>query len=121
MGYAASNRLSRATDWRARATNYTYDRANNLSQILYSTGARLNFNYDAANRLQQLVNTYQGSLGNPISSFIYLIDPVGNRLRVTDGSGKVTAYGYDPLNQLTTLTVGTSVTKFAYDAVGNRT
>src|SRR2546427_12010969 len=110
MGYAASNRLSRATDWRARATNYTYDRANNLRQILYSTGARLNFNYDSANRLQQVVNTYQGSLGNPISSFTYLLDRVGNRLRVTDGSGKATAYGYDALNELKSVAVGTSVT-----------
>src|SRR2546427_11239139 len=110
MGYAASNRLSRATDWRARATNYTYDRASNLSQILYPTGARLNFSYDAANRLQQVVNSYQGSLGNPISSFTYLLDAVGNRLKVTDGSGKATSYGYDVLNELKSVTVGTNVT-----------
>lgn len=118
--YDGINRLSRATDWAARSTNYTYDQTSNLKQILYPTSARLNFNYDAANRLQQVVNSYQGSLGNPISSFTYLLDAVGNRLKVTDGSGKATSYAYDALNELKSVTVGTSITNFTYDAVGNR-
>ena len=56
-----------------------------------------------------MVNTYQGSLGNPISSFTYLLDATGNRLKVTDGSGKATSYGYDVLNELKSVTVGTNV------------
>src|SRR5206468_484507 len=46
---------------------------------------------------------------------------VGNRSQVTDGSGVVTAYSYDPLNQLTSATRAAKTTSYAYDAVGNRT
>src|SRR5205814_1340075 len=54
------------------------------------------------------------------TSLAYVLDAVGNRLRVTDGSGKSTFYAYDKLSELTSVTVDTSVTSFTYDAVGNR-
>src|SRR6266542_1887825 len=41
----------------------------------------------------------------PISSFTYVLDNVGNRTRITDGSGKVTALSYDPVYRVTGTTV----------------
>jgi RHS repeat-associated protein len=118
--YDPVNRLSQVMDWVSRRTTYSYDGASNLIGMLYPNGASVGFTYDAANRLTRVANTYQGSTGNPVSLFSYLLDPVGNRLQVTDGSGKATTYGYDALNQLKSVTVGTNVTNFAYDPVGNR-
>lgn len=118
--YDPANRLSQVTDWLARTTTYSYDAASNVTGITYPNGASLGFSYDGANRLLNVGNTYQGSLGNPISNFAYVLDAVGNRRAVTDGSGKLTAYLYDALNELNSVTVGTSVTAYAYDAAGNR-
>jgi YD repeat-containing protein len=37
-----------------------------------------------------------------------------------DGSDVVTAYSYDPLNELTSVNVAGKITNYAYDVVGNR-
>jgi RHS repeat-associated protein len=118
--YDGASRLARVTDWLGRVTNYNYDPASNLLNMSYPNGASVGFQYDPANRLVQVLNTYRGSTGNPISSFTYTLDPVGNRLLVADGSGKVTSYGYDSLNELTSVTVADKLTSFSYDPVGNR-
>ncbi|MBZ5536630.1 MAG: DUF6531 domain-containing protein [Acidobacteriia bacterium] len=115
-----ANRIAGVTDWLGRATTYSYDAANNLTRTSYPNQAALAFAYDAANRLVQVRNSYRGSVDNPVTSFTYALDPVGNRLQVTDGSGKTTSYGYDPLYQLTSVAVDTKVTRFTYDSVGNR-
>jgi len=106
-------------------TAYSYDAASNLTGAMYPNAASLGFNYDAGNRLLQVRNSYRGSTDlplNPITSFTYMLDAVGNRLQVTDGSGKSTFYGYDLLYQLASVKVGSgaNVTRFTYDAVGNR-
>ena len=121
--YDGANRLSGVADWLGRKTTYSYDAASNLTGTTYPNQAALAFAYDPANRLTQVRNSYRGSADtppNPITSFTYVLDAVGNRLSVTDGSGKTTSYAYDRLNELTAVTSGTKVTSFAYDAVGNR-
>ncbi len=121
--YDAANRLSQVNDWLGRISRYSYDQASNLLGTTYPNQAALSLVYDAANRLLQVRNSYRGSSDlplNPVTSFTYLLDAVGNRLKVTDGSGKATQYGYDKLNQLTSVTKDTKVTKFTYDVVGNR-
>jgi len=118
--YDAANRLSNLTDWFGRVTSYAYDQASNLLSENYPNGAAVSFAYDAANRLVRLQNSYRGSTGNPISDFTYVLDPVGNRLQVTDGSGVTTRYGYNPLYELTSVTRDTKVTSYTYDPVGNR-
>src|SRR5439155_8972096 len=104
----------------SRTTTYGYDAASNLTAVSYPNQAAASFTYDVANRLAKVANTFQGSSGNPVSSFTYLLDAVGNRLQVMDGSGRITAYAYDALNQLKSVTAGTSTTSFTYDSVGNR-
>lgn len=121
--YDEVNRLKSVTDWLGRTTSYHYDAVGNLIGIIYPNQAAISFVYDAGNRLVQVRNTFQGSDTvdpTPVTSFTYSLDPVGNRLQVTDGSGKVTSYAYDRLYQLTSVTVGSQVTHFTYDAVGNR-
>src|SRR4029077_17907057 len=104
-----------------RNTIYSYDAPSNLTCTSYPNQAALAFAYDAANRLTKVSNSYRGSADlplNPITSFTYVLDPVGNRLQVTDGSGKSKNYGYDSLYQLTSVTNGDNVMGFTYDPVG---
>ena len=55
-----------------------YDAAGNQVRALMQGGSgSQRFRYDAANRLRQVANTYQGSAGNPIASFTYVLDAVG--------------------------------------------
>ena len=90
-------------------TKYSYDAASNLIGTAYPNQTALAFVYDAANRLTQVRNSYRGSADsplNPITNFTYALDAIGNRLQVTDGSGKVTSYAYDKLSELISVTRG---------------
>lgn len=118
--YDAMDRLASVTDWLGQTTAYKYDESDNLVAIAYPNQASVTFNYDSANRLVQVLNSYRGSTGNPISSFTYVLDPVGNRVQATDGSGVVTTYGYNPLYELTSVNVDGKITDYTYDADGNR-
>ncbi len=121
-GYDAANRLAGITDWFGKSAGYAYDAANNLVGVSYPNNAALAFAYDSANRLLRVNNTYRGSSApnNPISSFTYALDPVGNRLKITDGTGVTTAYAYDALNELASVKKGNLATNLSYDPVGNR-
>jgi len=119
FGYDAINRLTSVNDG-GKITTYSYDSANNVTQITYPTSASVSYNYDAAGRITNVTNTYTGSVGNPVSSFTYVMDNVGNRTQVTDGSGKTSTFVYDSLNRLLSGTVTAKATTYKYDAVGNR-
>ena len=118
--YDALNRVKTVNDG-GKITTYSYDAANNVVNIAYPNGAAVSFVYDLASRLTRVTNSYTGSGTNPISSFVYLLDNVGNRLQVTDGSGVITIFAYDAIYRLLSATVNLKKTTFAYDAVGNRT
>ena len=72
----------------------------------------------------QLLTLNSTLLGNPVESFAYGYDPVGNRTSLTDRFGAHT-FGYDVLSRLTSAlhpVVAPFVTEaFSYDPVGNRT
>jgi len=121
--YDAVNRLSSVTDWISRVTNYSYDPASRLTGTAYPNTAAISLAYDAANRLTQVKNTYPSSAigaSTPYSSYTYVLDKVGNRTQVTDGAGNVTAYGYDPDYELTSVSNGSGTTSYTYDKAGNR-
>jgi RHS repeat-associated protein len=143
--YDPVNRLAAVGDWLGRTTQYSYDPASNLLRVAYPNQAAVSFAYDLANRLVGVRNIVRRGDSddsnhdrdrdddrNPISSFNYVLDAVGNRLEVSDGTGKITTYAYDPLYELTSVTLGDhdrtgpdeddlkNATRFAYDAVGNR-
>jgi len=120
--YDNVNRLSGVTDWTGNTTSYSYDANSNLANMTYPNGMETGYTYDNANRLVSLVNR-QGA--NVVSGYAYTLDANGNRLQVTEtgpgNSSVVTAYGYDVLNRLHTVTypAGTTVT-YTYDPMGNR-
>lgn len=123
VSYAYDNvdRLSGVTDWTGNMTSYGYDANSNLVNMAYPNGRETGYTYDDGNRLINLVNTDGASV---VSGYEYTLDAVGNRLQVTEiGSGNssvATAYEYDVLNRLHTVTYpGTTVT-YTYDPMGNR-
>jgi RHS repeat-associated protein len=100
-------------------TDYEYDAAGNLINVILPTGAGLTYTYDAARRLIAV----EDSQGNRID---YTLDAMGNRIeeKVTDPFGGLTRTqqrAWDSLNRLSSLTGGAGqVTTFTWDANGNR-
>jgi len=82
--YDAANRLIQVTDQENRSTNYRYDLNGNLLRADYPNGTRTEFGYDKSNGLVRLVNSNNQKL---ISSFDYILDHVGNRVKVTEQFG----------------------------------
>ena len=120
--YDANNRMSSVLD-STRTTSYSYDLADNLLSSSYPNGGSVGYSYDDAGRIRRVTNFFAGSstaTSTPISSFTYVLDNVGNRTQITDGSGKVTALAYDSLYRVTRATVASKATSYTYDAVGNR-
>jgi RHS repeat-associated protein len=138
----AGNRLTLTTS--VGTTHYRYDAAQQLIEVIDSTGgtttlayhpngqrARLAFpngimttyTYNDVDRLTDIVQT--NALGDILNSYQYTFDPVGNRtsVRYDDGSGL--NWNYDDANRLireTTLdTTGGRIqdVAYAYDPVGN--
>jgi RHS repeat-associated protein len=121
--YDAARHLASVTDWLNRKTAYSYDADSNLLGVSYPNGAGLSFSYDAANRLVQVVNSYGPGFGGAfrqISRFTYLLDRVGNRVQVTNGTGDTTRFSYDALNELVSARDDSETVSFSYDPDGNR-
>jgi RHS repeat-associated protein len=115
--YDAANRMIDAVDRAGAKTVYNYDTAGHLTRAMLGNGAVANYTYDNAGRLVDVVNTAGATT---VSSFSYVLDAVGNKLKVTSGTA-VTQYAYDALNRLTSWTPPTGpVTTYTYDAAGNR-
>jgi RHS repeat-associated protein len=133
-GYDSANRISTVTDWLGRSTFYIYDPVGNLLNAAYPNGASVGFEYDAANRLIRVQNfVAQGKRGHEdddsrsVPTFRYVLDAVGNRVKVIDGRGKATSYAYDSAYRLTSVTTEHEEdidnpldSVYTYDAVGNR-
>jgi RHS repeat-associated protein len=123
--YDMLNRLETVTDNRIAdgTTRYTYDAVGNLAGYTYPNGVESSFTYNAVNRLIDLTSRR----GADVARFGYSLGPSGNRLSVTELSGRMVAYVYDSLYRLTTESVAADPvaanngsTSYAYDAVGNR-
>ncbi len=111
------NRLKTVTDGTA-ITQYAYDAVSRNTRTEYPNGIVSTYGYDQANRLTAIRST------SPVSGtflFVdYVLDNAGNRLQMADNEG-LTAYGYDALYRLTSVTYPDSTTtRYTYDAAGNR-
>ena len=138
--YDAGGRRIQMTDADGMATNYTYDSAGRLSQILNSAnqaiasyqydavsrvtqktlanGAYTQYAYDLASRVQKITN--DAPSGSVLSSFAYTYDAGGNVLTKNTVEG-LESYKYDVLGQLTNVTYPTGTTaQYSYDTAGNR-
>jgi YD repeat-containing protein len=121
--YDADNRLLQVEDWDGGLTSYTYDAAGRLISETLPNGVDTTRQYDAVGRLIRLTHTAPDD--STLSEYVYKLDGVGNRTRVTETltqTARVITNVYDALNRLTGSVYSTGES-FAYvhDAVGNRT
>lgn len=84
---------------------WTYDAAGNRASDSTNSGT---WTYDNLNRMTASPN------------MTYTNDVLGNRTGKTPSSGSSTSYGWDDLNRMTSLTVGSATTNYAYRADGLR-
>jgi len=128
--YDALNRLSTAADGgkdtrpATGSTSYSYDEVGNLSGYLYPNGVQSSYVYNTLNRLTSMSVNKGASV---LASYGYTLGAAGNRLSVTEQSGRRVNYSYDDLYRLTneTITADAVTTNngsigYSYDAVGNR-
>ena len=120
--YTASGKVHTATDSNG-ITTYDYDARDRLSQVTWPSGQSIGYSYDAAgNRTQLSTANQQVTFGfdelNRLDSVtaananapapasplaVYGYDNVGNRQSIVRANGTSTSYGYNPRNQLTTI------------------
>ena len=127
--YDQLNRLATVTD-ASGTTTYDYDAVGNLASYSYPNGILTSYSYDSLNRLtsmQSICGSGTGcrSPGAPIASYAYSLGATGNRLSVSELSGRKAQYDYDDLYRLTSETISQASAQngtisYQYDAVGNR-
>lgn len=100
-----------------RTTQFTYDNAGNLVQVMNPDGMTLIYTYDAANYLR----TVTDNLGNKVT---YFYDLKGNRTKTltSDPDGTLVRSienAYDVRNRVSQINEGGAVTQLSWDGVGN--
>ncbi|QDV52186.1 RHS repeat domain-containing protein [Gimesia fumaroli] len=103
-------------------TTFSYDAVGRATRKQLANGTRTSMAYDAAGRETQI--THFTSSNTPFSSFADTYNAAGNRIQRVNLDGDVTTWTYDSSSQVLseryTDSLGTTITTFAYDAVGNR-
>ncbi|ELS31336.1 MULTISPECIES: RHS repeat-associated core domain-containing protein, partial [Pseudanabaena] len=110
MSYDVMNRLVNESYQDGTSFGYTYNLVGQRQTVTDGRGVTL-FNYDVRDRLVSRVDPDGKSIA-------YTYDAASNRTSVMIPSG-TTSYTFDALNRLDTITNGTDVTDYDYDAVGN--
>jgi YD repeat-containing protein len=80
--YDADNRLIQVEDWDGGLTSYAYDAAGRLVGETLPNGVDTTRQYDDAGRLIRLTHTAPDD--STLSDYVYELDGVGNRTRVTE-------------------------------------
>ena len=114
--YDALGNVSKRTDYAARATDYTYDKLNRLTQISYvgQTAANVSYTYDALGRMVSAVNN--------AGTVTFTYDNRGRLTSENDVHGQAVGYGYEANGNRSSLTIGgTNHTTYAYDAADRLT
>lgn len=125
--YDELNRLTAMTNPSGQASAFEYDPLSRRTGLTLPNGVETTYSYDDASQLLSLVNQLNGS-PNPISSFAYTYDGVGNRTSMAQERSAIAVnplldYAYDDLNRLIEATrplPGDPLESFDYDPVGNR-
>src|SRR5580704_6003106 len=117
--YDANNNLTSKTDRKSQTIQYVYDALNRLTRKTYT------FAYDNMGRLTGTTTSYSFLTGRNFTTS-YSYDRASNRTGFTDPESGSTAYVYDTLNRLQTLTPPSAFTAsgnfgFSYDALSRRT
>jgi RHS repeat-associated protein len=138
--YDANGNLTSKTDRNAKVINYAYDTINRLTSKSYPDTTSVSYTYDLANHLTQVVDptgTYaftfdaDGRLTQTSTAYAFIAgktftvgygyDAAANRTSMTDPQNAPTAYAYDTLNRLSSLTSPQGAFGFSYDALSRRT
>jgi RHS repeat-associated protein len=122
--YDTYGNLQRQTDPLGAVTAYTYDNlGRKTSMTPPAPAAPTTYTYDALGHLSSVTVT-SNDPNTPSRLTHYAYDPNGNKTSETDPNGNVTAYAYDQLNRLKTVTYPTtppSSTSYTYDYRNNVT
>src|SRR5712664_2720868 len=118
------NRLTQKSYPDTTTVNYTYDLDSRLTQVTDPTGT-YQFTFDNMGRLTSASTSYTFLTARNFTTG-YSYDAASNRTGFTDPESGSTAYAYDTLNRLQTLTPpsafsGTGSFGFSYDALSRRT
>jgi RHS repeat-associated protein/uncharacterized repeat protein (TIGR01451 family) len=127
--YDPLGRLSSVNDV-SGTTGYTYDAVGNLGSFTSPNGISTVYTYNPRNRLTQMHSTCTtgascSTPGMAISSYSYTLGAAGNRLAVSELSGRTVNYVYDDLYRLVSETISGAPSQngtisYQYDPVGNR-
>jgi len=118
--YDSTNRLVAMTNDAYDQVSYFYDGAGRLINRILANGTVTHYRYDTDNRLITLTNKTPN--GTIIHQQNFEHDQVGNITQITDHTGKVIDYTYDPQYRLLNADYpGTTEDyTYTYDKVGNR-
>ncbi|QDV52197.1 RHS repeat domain-containing protein [Gimesia fumaroli] len=120
--YDAQGNLASLVNEQSERTTFSYDAVGRATRKQLANGTRTSMAYDAAGRETQI--THFTSSNTPFSSFADTYNAAGNRIQRVNLDGDVTTWTYDSSSQVLseryTDSLGTTITTFAYDAVGNR-
>ena len=121
--YDQLNRLAGKSYPDTTTVNYTYDNDSRLTQVSDPTGT-YQFTFDNMGRLTGTTTSYAFLTGRNFTTG-YGYDAASNRTSFTDPESGSTAYLYDTLNRLQTLTPPAAISGgsfgFGYDVLSRRT
>lgn len=110
--YDDAGRMTSVTDWLGHTTQFTPDPDADITAVQYPNGAAASFQYDNADRVTDVTQALPGGTVD----FGYGRDSANQLTSVTTtGLADTHAYGYTPLNQLSTV----DSSAYAYDLAGN--
>ena len=111
-GYDDAGRMTSVTDWLGHTTTFAPDADSNITGEQYPNGAVATLHYDNADRLTDVTHALPGATVD----FGYGRDSANQLTSVSStGLADSHAYGYTPLNQLSTV----DSSAYAYDPAGN--
>jgi RHS repeat-associated protein/uncharacterized repeat protein (TIGR01451 family) len=119
--YDAANQMTAVADAAGHEISVAYNPLGKPTRVEYPGGLTTDFGYDSLNRLVGVTHSRDGAT---VASYSYTLGLRGERVQVSEHSGRQVAYTYDAAGRLTREAVtsggATTATDYTYDAVGNR-